>query len=43
MARVVVEGRGVPLLQAAFGFGAVVAEEEDVVVRYFGGEVLGVL
>lgn len=37
------EGGGVPLLEAAFGFGAVEAEEEDVFVCYFGREVLGVL
>ena len=37
------EGGGVPLLQAAFGFRAVEAEEEDVFVCYFWWEGLGVL
>ena len=37
------EGGGVPLLQAAFRFRAVEAEEEDVFVCYFWWEGLGVL
>jgi hypothetical protein len=30
------EGGGIPLLEAAFRFGTVEAEEEDVFVCYFG-------
>ena len=37
------EGRGIPLLQADFGLGAFVAEEEDVFVCDERREVLGVL
>ena len=39
----VVEGRGIPLLQADFGLGTLVAEEEDVFVCDKRREVLGVL
>ena len=37
------EGRGIPLLEAAFRFWTVESEEEDVFVCYFWRQVLGVL
>ena len=37
------EGRGIPLLQADFGLGTLVAKEEDVFVCDEGREVLRVL